>query len=204
MDALELDLQLAAQAQVERAERLVEQQRLRAVDERAGERDALLLAAGELAGLALLEAGELRELEHLGDAPLGLVLGDLRALEAEGDVALDVEVGEERVGLEDRVDVALERRHVGDVLAGEVDAALGRVLEPADHPQRRRLAAARRAEQREERALRDLEVERVDGDHVAEALGHAVERDVRARPPRRRRPTSGHRPTLRWSVDRRQ
>ena len=48
LDPLELDLQLLAQAQVERAERLVEQQRARAVDQRAGERDALLLAAGEL------------------------------------------------------------------------------------------------------------------------------------------------------------
>ena len=56
LDALELELQLPAQAQVERAERLVEQQRPRPVDERAGERDALLLAAGELRRLALLEA----------------------------------------------------------------------------------------------------------------------------------------------------
>ena len=53
LDALELDLQLLAQAQVERAERLVEQQRARPVDQRAGERDALLLAAGELRRLAL-------------------------------------------------------------------------------------------------------------------------------------------------------
>ena len=55
LDALELDLQLLAQAQVERAERLVEQQGARPVDERAGERDALLLAAGELRRLALAE-----------------------------------------------------------------------------------------------------------------------------------------------------
>ena len=48
LDALELDLQLTAQAQVERAERLVEEQRARVVHERARERDALLLAAGEL------------------------------------------------------------------------------------------------------------------------------------------------------------
>ena len=57
LDALELELELAAQAQVQRAERLVEQQGPRAVDERARERDALLLAAGELRGLAPLEAG---------------------------------------------------------------------------------------------------------------------------------------------------
>ena len=48
LDALELDLHLLAQLEVERAERLVEQQHARAVDDRAGERDALALAAGEL------------------------------------------------------------------------------------------------------------------------------------------------------------
>jgi hypothetical protein len=66
LDALELELQLAAQAQVEGAERLVEQQGLGTVDQARGERDALLLAAGELGRLALLHAGELRELEDLG------------------------------------------------------------------------------------------------------------------------------------------
>ena len=48
LDALELELHLLAQLEVERAERLVEQQHPRAVDERAGERDALALAAREL------------------------------------------------------------------------------------------------------------------------------------------------------------
>ena len=83
LDALELDLQLLAQAQVERAERLVEQQRARAVDQRAGERDALGLAAGELAGLAVGEVAELDELERVLDALLDLGLADLLALEAE-------------------------------------------------------------------------------------------------------------------------
>ena len=68
LDPLELDLQLLAQAQVERAERLVEQQRARAVDQRAGERDALRLAAGELAGLALGQVAELHELQRVADA----------------------------------------------------------------------------------------------------------------------------------------
>ena len=50
---LQQHLQLLAQLQVERAERLVEQQHLGVEDERASERDALLLAARELrAGLA--------------------------------------------------------------------------------------------------------------------------------------------------------
>ena len=53
---LELELHLLAELQVERSERLVEEQDARAVDERAGERDALLLAARELPRLAPLEA----------------------------------------------------------------------------------------------------------------------------------------------------
>ena len=63
--ALELDLHLLAQLQVERAERLVEQQHARAVDDRARERDALALAAGELDGLALADAGQAHHLERL-------------------------------------------------------------------------------------------------------------------------------------------
>ena len=132
------------------------------------------------AGLRRANGRELDELERLGDAPLDLVLGDLLALQPERDVLLDRHVREQRVALEDRVDVALVRRHVRDVDAAELDRALGRLLEAADHPQRRRLAAARGPEQREEAAARDVQVERVDGDLLAEALGHAAQRDVGA------------------------
>ena len=54
-------------------------------------------------------------------------------------------VREQRVVLEDRVDVALERRQPGDVVAVEQDAARGRQLEAGDHPQHGRLARAGRA-----------------------------------------------------------
>ena len=66
LDPLQLHLHVLAELEVERAERLVEQEHARVVDERAPERDALLLAAGELLRLALREAGEADELEHLG------------------------------------------------------------------------------------------------------------------------------------------
>ena len=65
LDPLQLELHLLAQLEVERAERLVEQQHARMVHERAPERDALLLAARELPRLPLREAGEPDELEHL-------------------------------------------------------------------------------------------------------------------------------------------
>ncbi len=55
--------------------------------------------------------------------------------------------------------------------------ALG-VLEAGDHPQGGRLAAPRGAEQREERALRDGQVERVHGGELAEALGQPDQPEV--------------------------
>ena len=57
--------QLLAHAGVERAERLVEQQHARLHGERAGQRHALALAAGELRRVARAEVGEPDELEQL-------------------------------------------------------------------------------------------------------------------------------------------
>ena len=58
LDPLQLELHLLAQLHVEGAERLVEEQRRGPVDERARERDALLLAARELPGTPALEPFE--------------------------------------------------------------------------------------------------------------------------------------------------
>ena len=70
----QFELRFLAQLLVERAERLVEQQHLRPLGDRAGERHALALAAGKLVRLALGELLELDQLQHLGDARLDLGL----------------------------------------------------------------------------------------------------------------------------------
>ncbi len=119
LQPLQLDLHVVAQLLVERAERLVEQEHGRPGDERARERDPLLLAAGKLARIALAVAGELHERERLGDAP-----PDLRPLhalhaEAERHVLRDGAVREQRVVLEHHADAAQVRRHARDV--GSVD-----------------------------------------------------------------------------------
>jgi hypothetical protein len=57
------------------------------------------------------------------------------------------------------------RRGVGDVVAAEVDPAAARVVEPVDRAERRRLAGAVRAEQRDDLTLAHLEcdaLKRVD------------------------------------------
>src|SRR6202011_4060934 len=65
---------------------------------------------------------------------------------------------------------ALVRPEIGDVLAVDADLAGGGQLEPGDHAQRRRLAAAGRPEKRNELAAFDGEVEALDGVTRAEGL----------------------------------
>ena len=60
----QLDLHHLADLRIERAERLVHEQRGRIDRERAREPDALLHAAGELVRIELRELGEAHLLEH--------------------------------------------------------------------------------------------------------------------------------------------
>ena len=180
LDVLELELHLLAELQVECAERLVEQQHARDVDERAGECDALLLATRQLLRLAAAVAGEPDDPQHLVDLPLQLGAALALAAQAERDVLEDRQVREERVALEDGVHVTLVRRQAGDRAVAEVDRPRARLLEAADHPQRGRLAAAGRSEQRVELAALDLERQVVDGDDLVELLRHVLEANVGA------------------------
>ena len=70
LDVHELELRRLAELLVQGAQRLVEQQQLGLLDQAAGERDPLALAARELMGLALAVAVELDHVEHVLD-PLG-------------------------------------------------------------------------------------------------------------------------------------
>ena len=90
----ELDLHLAAQLEVERAEPAdVEQQHLRVVDQRAGQGDALLLPAGQLRRLARGQAAELDEGQDRRRRASSHIL-DAAPAQPEGDVLEDVQVRE--------------------------------------------------------------------------------------------------------------
>ena len=142
--------QLAAQALahrgVEAREGLVEQQQARFARERAGERDAPLLAAGELVGVAVLEPRQAEPLEPPG-GQRGLGAG------AEGDLPPDRAPRQQRRLL----------GHVADLapLGGQAVAARARRRErvrrrrrhqPGEQAQREGLAGAGGAEQRQARA----------------------------------------------------
>ena len=65
LDRADFSAQRHADLGVERRERLVEQQHLRADRQRAGQRHALLLAAGELIRVAVAQPRHVDQLQHL-------------------------------------------------------------------------------------------------------------------------------------------
>ena len=168
---------------VEVAGRLVGEDELGLVDERARDRHALLLSAGELARLVVLPARQ----AHDGEAPPRLLLALPRRVTAvrvdqrQLDVLERRRAREQVEGLEDEADlpvadlrplVAVELR---DVHAVEKVAARGRPVEAADDVHERALAGARRAHDGHELARRDRERDAVERAHLD--LAHLVDLD---------------------------
>src|SRR5229473_3584824 len=167
-----------AQIGVEVGERLVQQQDFRLHHQRAGQRHPLLLAAREFVRIARGEVVELHHIEDLSDPALQLVFCYLPHLQAKRDVLFDRHVRPQRVALEDHRHPAALRRQRGarrrHLLAVHFHRAGRGCNKTRDHPQRRGLPAARRAQQRDELAR----AQRVDvgggGGKAAELLGEAL------------------------------
>jgi hypothetical protein len=187
-----LEAHLLAQVGVEVRQRLVEQQGFGLDDQRARERNALLLAARQLARIALRQWRKLGRRQNIVELLLDDRGLDLAELEAVDDVLGHRHVRPERVALEDHRHVAplrrqrlLRRRH--GALA-DPDLAFGRLDEARDQPQRRGLAAARRPEQADERAVVDRHRHVVDYGQRPVFLGQPAKLDRRQRPSPRIRP----------------
>jgi hypothetical protein len=84
---------------------------------------------------------------------------------------------EERIGLEDEADAPLLRLEVGDVAAGDQDAAGRRRHQPRHQRQDRRLAGPGRPEDRQELALGHADRQVADRMDRTVALGDAVKLD---------------------------
>ena len=177
LERLDLGPRRLAERGVEVREGLVEQEDLGLDGDRAGERDALLLAArerrdGPVVQPAQVDApeGPPRPLAGLG--PLGP--GHPQPV---GHVLADGHRREQGVRLEHHRRRPRLRRPPRDVGPSHADGpGVGR-LEPADEPEQRRLPAPRRAQERHERARGHGQRDAVDGGHVAVALDDAVDLD---------------------------
>ena len=155
-DAQQLDLHQVAGLRVERRERLVHQQHVGIGGERAGEADALLHAAGQLVREMALEAGEPDHLDQrLRDLAPRLARHALE-LEAELDVVLHGAPGQQPELLEHHRAVGAGP---GDRLAVHADVAGVRLDQPEQDIEEGALAAAGGADDRQELALADVDVE---------------------------------------------
>jgi len=167
---------------IEGGDGFVADQEQRVGGQRAGDADALALAAGELVGEAVDETAvqpdEGHEFLHALDA-LGLGVAQVVDAQRFADDAADrparVERGE-RV-LEDHLRLAADGLVVVafgrlDVVAGDVAVAAGGRVEAQQRAPGGALAAAALAHQTQRLAAADLERQAIDGLHVA---GHALE-----------------------------
>ncbi len=186
---------VAGQLGVERGGRLVEEQDARLERQGAGDRHALLLAAGELGRVVAGAVGEADGLELNAGLGLGVLAGEAAdADQGLGDVAEGGHVRPEVELLEDHADVAAHRADgaggqahalarraegVAEGLAVDLDQAAGRLLEEGDAAEQRRLARARRADDAGDLAARRREVDAVEDAGLAEGLGEAADADGR-------------------------
>jgi hypothetical protein len=176
-EGMELDLHRFAQLAVQRAERFVEDQDGGLHRERARQRDALLLAAGELGRIACGQMVEPHELQHPPRLALALLGRHLLHLRAEPDVVEHRHVREQREALEHHADVARGGAPAGHVLAVIEHLPRGGAQQAGDDAQRAALAASARPEQRGEIAGADDEADVIDGDDLAVAGDDAAECD---------------------------
>ena len=118
---------------------------------------------------------------HLG-------LWHARGAQRKGDVVEGREVRVQRIELEHERGVALLRRQLVDAPPADADLARVDALQPGERAQGGRLAAARRAEQHDELAVLDVQVELADHVVGAEVLLGIDDLDVGH--------VSGHRPAV--------
>jgi hypothetical protein len=175
-----LDPHLLAELGVQVAERLVEQQHVRLVDQRPRQRHSLLLTTRQQRRRSLSIVLHADQFEHPRDLLVDGCSWNVADRQWVGHV---VEHGHVRpdgvalkhhahvasVGLNEDTRLGVDHRRTGDADPSAVDA-----FETGDHAQRGGLAAAGRTQQGEHLAAFDAEADPVDGAHVAEVASHVV------------------------------
>src|SRR5581483_4191988 len=166
---------------VELTGRLVRDQELRPVRERGTDRDALLLAAAELARQRIPAVEQTHALEQTVGDSLALRTRSAEQGEPQRDELARRELRLERprvvlVGVAQRVRAVLEQRPAAQraqVVVEDAHAARGRAVEPGEDAEERALAGAARPEHDDDLAFGDVEREALQGDR--RALGGGVE-----------------------------
>ena len=151
---------------IERAKGFIHQQNLRAQRQGADHGGALLHAAGQFAGKALLEPCQPDAVHQMVDP--AAVWRDPLDLEREQDVVDQGAPGQQVRLLKHQTDIGMG---AGDRLAIERYGARGQAVQTRHRPQERGLAAARRADDGRDGVGRDIETAARQGIQRTIALG---------------------------------
>ena len=183
LDTRDLGPHLDPQLRVEIGQRLVHEERLWVADDRAAHRDALALPSRERPRLLVQRVREPEDASRVTHPNVSLGLRDPAHPEGEPHVLGRGHVRVERVVLEDHGDVAVLRRKVVHHLAVDLHVPVRDRLEARDHAESRCLPAPGRADEDDELACTDLEIELGDGfravgvdlrETLEDDLGHAA------------------------------
>ena len=166
LDTLQLDLHILPQAQVQRAQGLVQQQDLGSVHQRPGDGHPLLLAAGQLGDFPVLKALQTHHTQHFRHALLDFLGRHLGDPQAKGDVLKHVQMREQRILLEHRVDLPLMRRDIINPHTVKGDVSRRGRRETADNPQRCGLSTAAGAQKCEEFRIVDIQIDVIENQLV--------------------------------------
>ena len=177
LDVLEFDLHVLAEFEVESAEGLIEEEHFRVDCKRSGDGDALLLSAGQRVDGPALEPLEVHEGQHLLDLRLDSVFLHLFETQTKGDVLIYVQVREQRITLKNGVHAPFVGRDTIHDLIIKNDLAGVRFLETRNNAQCRRFTTARRAEDRNEFPVFDVEVEVVQDRFSVKGHANVFESD---------------------------
>ncbi len=170
-----------ANLRVQRRQRLIQQQYFGAHRDGAGDRHALLLATGELAGIALGVGGHADDGQRLFDALGGQAARLALGAQAERHIVLDAHMRKQRVVLYHHAQAALIRWHVGDIDVTDGNTPGGGLHEAGDRPQHGGFTRTGGADQRQHFAGGDGE--RQGFQHLGDAVRHADAVELNARRP---------------------
>ena len=150
MQAFDFGAHLDPQLGVEVRQRLVEQKQLRLARQGPAHGHPLALTARELAGFAVEQVLHLQHARHLIDAALPLGLGHIAHFQRKTDVVGHRHGGVERVALKHHGDVALRRGHTHHIATANAQLAAAGLFQARNDVEQGGLAAARWADQDEE------------------------------------------------------
>ena len=146
LQALELNLHLAPELEIQCTKRLIQQKDLRLVHKGTGNSHTLPLSAGQLCWLAGLIARKLHQSKRIRNGFFTLKSRHVLQLQRIADVLPHIHMGEKSIILEDHVHIPFFRREIGHILPVEEDGTAVTAVQPCNDAKQGCLSAAGRGQ----------------------------------------------------------